>query len=141
MEKDINKYNINNQHGDIASEPAAVYYARSGMSPSIFVDLMFFSGFSKEELAPYFNTSSKTIHRYLSSGKPLDAFTSEHALGIKSLYIQGSEVFENVENFRQWLKKANYGLGNMIPQELMKTPGGLRLVKEELMRIEFGATA
>lgn len=123
------------------SEPAAVYYARSGMSPAIFVDLMFLSGFGKEDLASYFNSSSKTIHRYLSSDKPLDAFTSEHALALKSLYLQGSEIFENVENFRKWLKKANYGLGNMTPQELMKTPGGLRLVKEELMRIEFGATA
>jgi putative toxin-antitoxin system antitoxin component (TIGR02293 family) len=123
------------------NEPAAVYYARSGMSPAVFVDLMFLSGFSKDELAPYFNTSSKTIHRYMSSGKVLDAFTGEQALAMKSLYQHGADLFDDLKSFRLWLQKPNYGLGNILPLELMKTPGGLRLVKEELMRIEFGATA
>ena len=139
MEKEYNLENFKSEKQ--VSETAAVYFARSGMKPTIFIDLSFLSGFTKEELAQYFNITSKTILRYLNSGKTLDPFTSEHAIALKNLYLVGAEVFENLDYFRSWLKKPNYGLGNMVPQELMKTPGGLRLVKEEILRIEYGATA
>lgn len=132
---------IESNNDYLMSEPAVVYEARSGVEPSIFTDLLLMGNYTKDELAAYFNTSSKTIHRYMASGKMLDAFTAEHALSMKNVFLLGIDVFENLENFRVWLQKPNYTLGNMIPQELMKTPGGLRLLKEALLRIEFGATA
>lgn len=137
----MKSYNSKDKKSEVLSEPAVVYQARAGQKPAIFTNLLFLTGFTKEELSSYFNSSSKTIHRYLTSGKTLDPFIAEHALAMKSLYYLGIEVFETLPPFRLWLQKPNYGLGNMTPADLMKTPGGLRLVKEELLRIEYGATA
>lgn len=126
---------------NIVNDNAIVYEARHGIKPVIFIDLLALTGFTRDELASYLNCNSRTILRYINSNKDLDAFIAEHALGLKSLYHIGIQVFEDINLFRIWLNKANFGLGNLKPSELLKTPGGLRLVKEELFRIEYGATA
>jgi putative toxin-antitoxin system antitoxin component (TIGR02293 family) len=137
----MKNYIIEDYQNMIANEPTLVYNARSGMMPQIFNDLFEITGFNKEELSDYFNTSWKTISRYLVANKPLDAVISEHALRMISIYQKGFEIFEDLEVFRNWLDKENYGTAGIKPKELLKTPGGLQLVKEELFRIEFGATA
>lgn len=51
----------------------------------------------------------------------------------------GLEVFnKETDKFERWLKKENVSLGNVSPESLLETDGGLLRVKYCLLRIEYG---
>ncbi len=115
--------------------------ARNGLNTKAFYDIVMLTGIKKEELADIFHTTMKTIMRYTQANKNLDITTSEQALKIIALFKQGNELFGNLQSFRNWLAKPQYGLGQLIPFQLLETSSGIDLVSEELSRIEYGATA
>jgi uncharacterized protein (DUF2384 family) len=57
------------------------------------------------------------------------------------LYKKGAEIFGNANDFNTWLNTEAVGLGKVKPFDLLYTQGGINLVMEELLRIEFGALA
>jgi putative toxin-antitoxin system antitoxin component (TIGR02293 family) len=118
-----------------------VINARKGIDTKIFYDILILSGLEKDRLADMFHISLKTIMRYTQANKTLDITASEQALKIVALFKKGVEVFGNLQIFRNWLAKPQYGLGRQIPFELMETSLGIDLITEELSRIEYGATA
>jgi uncharacterized protein (DUF2384 family) len=66
---------------------------------------------------------------------------NEQILKLEELYKKGIELFEDSEGFNKWLKSESYGLGNVKPIDLINSITGIDLIYEELVRIEFGATA
>ena len=88
-----------------------------------------------------FEISPKTLHSYRNSNKVLPIRLYEHILKLEGLYSKGIELFESSEHFNIWLKSESYGLGNIKPVELINSITGIDLVYEELVRIEYGATA
>lgn len=51
----------------------------------------------------------------------------------------GIEVFNNeIDKFSRWLLKPNRGLGDKIPNDLLKTLEGRAEVKNILDKIEYG---
>jgi putative toxin-antitoxin system antitoxin component (TIGR02293 family) len=88
-----------------------------------------------------FEISPKTLYTYRHSSKTLPIRINEQILKLEELYKKGNELFENSEQFNKWLKSESYGLGNKKPIELINSITGIDLVYEELIRIEFGATA
>jgi putative toxin-antitoxin system antitoxin component (TIGR02293 family) len=141
---------------NLLSEPEMVYHrynpqmqdkfnivlnARNGLSTKAFYDIVMLTGIKKEELAEIFHTTMKTIMRYTQANKNLDITTSEQALKIIALFKQGNELFGNLQSFRNWLSKPQFGLGKQIPMLLLETITGIDLISEELSRIEYGATA
>ncbi len=118
-----------------------VLNARNGLSTKAFYDIVMLTGIKKEELAEIFHTTMKTIMRYTQTNKNLDITSSEQALKIISLFKQGNELFGDLQLFRNWLAKPQYGLGRQIPFQLLETSSGIDLISEELSRIEYGATA
>ncbi len=123
-----NQYNLVNQ-------------AQNGVPVSAFFDLLNISGLTKKELAGLLNVSFKTIQRYQKERKKLNALNSEQLLKMISLYQKAEEVFGALESFNRWLRKPAPGLGNQKPLSLMQTSGGIDLIREELIRIEFGTLA
>lgn len=115
--------------------------ARKGLNTKIFYDILVLSGLEKDRLANIFHISLKTIMRYTQSNKVLDNTTSEQALKIMALFKKGLDVFGDLQGFRNWLSKPQYGLGRQVPYQLMETSLGIDLITEELLRIEYGATA
>lgn len=71
----------------------------------------------------------------------LGRIESEQLLQLLALYKKGGELFGNSEAFNQWLNQPAFGTGGLIPFDLLYTPGGINLVMEELLRIEYGALA
>jgi uncharacterized protein (DUF2384 family) len=57
------------------------------------------------------------------------------------LYTKGIEIFGSAANFNIWLKTEAYGLNNKKPLMLINSSTGIELIYEELVKIEFGATA
>lgn len=123
------------------SDYSLVVNARKGVGTQIFYDILVLSGLEKDRLANMFHLSLKTIMRYAQANKNLDITTSEQALKIMALFKKGTELFGDLQIFRNWLAKPQYGLGRQIPFELMETSLGIDLISEELSRIEYGATA
>jgi len=58
-----------------------------------------------------------------------------------SLYKYGIEVFGNEEKFIAWLEIKNIALGGKKPKEMLDTNLNIELVKDELIRIEYGIFA
>ncbi|NBC66004.1 MAG: DUF2384 domain-containing protein [Bacteroidetes bacterium] len=143
----------NNEHQNLVREVAAKYKvneknqfslvnkAQLGLQASAFFDLQELTEFTNQELAGLLNVSFKTIQRYEKEGKHLSAQNSEQLLKIIALYQNAEHVFGSLESFNRWLRKPAPGLGGHKPFSLMQTSGGIDLVREEIIRIEFGALA
>lgn len=118
-----------------------VNQAHEGISVNAFFDLIEVSGLSNQELANLLDVSFKTIQRYQKEDKKLSALNSEQLLKMITLYQKAEEVFGELSSFDRWLRKPAQGLGGQHPLKLMQTPGGIDLIYDELMRIEYGALA
>ena len=57
------------------------------------------------------------------------------------MFRKGIRVFGNKESFIRWINKPAYGIGEIVPFEIINTSTGIDLIEDELSRIEFGATA
>lgn len=130
------KYEVNEEN-----QFSLVNKAQHGLPASAFFDLQEITEFSNQELSGLLNVSFKTIQRYEKEGKHLSAQNSEQLLKIIALYQKAEHVFGSLESFNRWLRKPVPGLGGHKPFSLMNTSGGIDLVREEIIRIEFGTLA
>jgi putative toxin-antitoxin system antitoxin component (TIGR02293 family) len=111
-------------------------------SKEILERFMMISGISNKLLAEeVFEISPKTLYLYRKSNKDMPVRFNEQILKLEDLYKKGIELFEDSEGFNKWLKSESYGLGNVKPIDLINSITGIDLIFEELVRIEFGATA
>jgi len=152
--KKLVKYHDNSGPDLYVSEPAAVYYkpfyandisllnrSKKGLNAKAALDFLSLSGFTQDEFQETFKTTVKTIQNHVVRDLTLDAALSEKLLKSFALFDKGVEVFGSARNFHQWLSIPAYGLGNQRPLDLMDTITGIRLIEEQLIRIEFGALA
>lgn len=108
--------------------------------PEEFFSLKEISGFSNENLAALLGTTHRTIHNKKNSGEPFDLAQTERLRKLSQLFTEGSKIFGNKNEFRGWLEKPAYSLDYAIPYDLLKQPGGLDKVMDELYAIKFGDT-
>src|SRR6056297_534387 len=120
---------------------ALVNRAQNGISVSAFFDLLEISELTSSELSSLLNVSYKTMQRYQKEDKKLSALNSEQILKMIALYQKAEEIFGDLSSFNRWLRKPAHGLGEQKQLQFMQTPGGIDLIYEELLRIEFGAFA
>ncbi|MGA0558624.1 type II toxin-antitoxin system Xre/ParS family antitoxin [Larkinella sp. VNQ87] len=118
-----------------------VLLAMKGIPASTFFETADLTGYRKDQLAEVFNTSVKTFQRYEREAKNLNPQDSEKILKIMALFDKGADVFGSLESFRRWMDKPAYGIGGQIPFDLLHTSGGIDLLMDELMRIEYGDLA
>jgi putative toxin-antitoxin system antitoxin component (TIGR02293 family) len=81
------------------------------------------------------------MQRYKKEQKPFDPIYSERILEIMMLYKLGVDVFGDEDKFHSWLDSSNIALGGVLPRSLMDNAFGIKLVKDELNRIEHGILA
>lgn len=115
--------------------------AMEGVYASAFDDVVTLSGYKKENIADIMDTSYKTYSRYKKERKRLDANQSERLLKLKALFSFGAEVFGSNQSFQAWLQKPSFGLGQVVPLQIIKTSTGIDLVMNELTNIAYGNLA
>ena len=93
---------------------------------------------SRSLTALLLNVSEPTIYRWIKANKKLERNYSVQLFELADLFLYGSEVFENKENFFKWLNLQNTALGGLEPKELLEVPGGISKVRDLLGRIEYG---
>lgn len=120
---------------------AIVILALKGVPATRFFEIADLTGYRREQLAQVFDTSLKTFQRYEREQRKLNPQDSEKVLKIMALFQTGESVFGSAAAFRRWMDKPAYGLGDQVPFDLLHTSGGIDLLMDELMRIEYGDLA
>ena len=126
---------------ELSNPVLMVMKAAEGLTISVFDRLMQVSALKKNQLAAFLDATPKTIDNYRLRQHKFGRIESEQLLQLIALYKKGHEIFGNSESFNLWLKQPASGLGGNIPFDLLYTQGGINLVMEELLRIEYGALA
>lgn len=119
----------------IVQESSAGVYATS------FDSVVALSGLKNDDIAALLNISGKTYSRYKSSRQRFDPAQSELLLKLKTMFLLGNDVFGNNILFRRWLEAPSYGLGGLIPFQIIKTSTGIDMVMNELTNIAHGNLA
>lgn len=119
-----------------------VQEAAAGWNATVVEDIIALSGLPPTSVAErFFNMSYKTITRYIKADRSLNPRDSETAIRLMLLFQKGIEIFGSLKSFNAWMAKPAFGLGDRLPVDLLTTHTGIELVKEELLRIEYGALA
>jgi putative toxin-antitoxin system antitoxin component (TIGR02293 family) len=114
---------------------------RLGISFPVFASIAKQSSFTLNEWSGYLHVSERTMQRYQKEAKTFDALSSEKILEILLITRLGVDVFGNSEKFNAWLESDNIILGGKKPKEFLDNTFGIRLLKDELTRIEHGILA
>ena len=114
---------------------------RSGITFDRFCALSEKLPFSMTDWSGFLNLSDRTFQRYKKDKKRFDPIHTEKILEIVLLYYKGIEVFGDPEKFDTWLNLKNVAMGNEKPIQLLDNSFGIRLINDELIRIENGILA
>ena len=102
-----------------------VYYLSSALALTI------------TELAALLHITARTLQRKNES-QPLPVPVSEHAIELARVVEKGKEVFRDTDRFQSWLKSPLISLGGVSPHAMLDTTFGIRMVHEELGRMQHG---
>ena len=91
-----------------------------------------------DKLAPMLGISKATFHRRKGAGKKLNPAVSDRVVRFARLLGKAVKVFGDIEDAKQWLNSAQFGLGGAVPLDYAKTEVGAREVENLLGRIEYG---
>ncbi len=115
--------------------------ARKGVKYSLFNALVADGPFTVKDWSAFLHLTERTLQRYKKENKPFEQPFSEKILTIAQLQKRGIEVFEDKDNFYQWLNSSIVALGGIKPKSLMDSSFGISILSEELTRIEHGVLA
>lgn len=112
---------------------------QSGLSIDFFEQLLTCLPFKEEDWSRYLDLSAKSFQRYRKVRdfvfKPIH---SEKILELTEVMTFGLEVFENKEDFEDWLQTTSVVFNNKKPAHFLFDSYGKELVMAELNRIEHG---
>ncbi|MGJ7030353.1 type II RES/Xre toxin-antitoxin system antitoxin [Niabella hirudinis] len=113
---------------------------REGLPKKALDHLAGVMGVSDAEMARMIHTSDRTLRRYTAAQK-LNAEQSERVIELARLYARGVDVFDDLDNFKTWMRVPVDALGAKKPIEFLDTSMGIELLMDELGRIEHGIFA
>ncbi|MBL7727088.1 MAG: DUF2384 domain-containing protein [Dinghuibacter sp.] len=126
---------------DDEEKVSIVQESSAGVYATTFDSVAGLAGYRADDLAAILNISGKTYSRYKASRRRFDTGQSELLIKLKALFSLGNDVFGDSTQFRRWLEAPAYGLGGLIPQQLINTSTGIDLVMNELTNIAHGNLA
>ena len=126
----------------ILNEPAISYAPGSffelsmrDISKNYIKQILLLSKLSVLELISILPISIDTYKRKLAFNPPV----TEKVLEIEEVYRKGIDVFG--DSFHQWMNTQNIALGSVAPKTLLKNSFGVRLLLNEIGRLEHGILA
>ena len=94
--------------------------------------------FSDDVISDWLNISVKTLRAYRKPETKFKENLKEQIVLILSLYQHGIAVFENKENFDQWLNTNNVFFDGSAPKKYLDTVMGIKFIDDRLTAIEYG---
>lgn len=95
---------------------------------------------TNREIARALGVSEKRVERAANQGH-IKPSTSDRLYRLARIIELATEVLCNERQALDWLRTAQYGLGNRVPLDLLATDAGTEQVEAELLRIKFGFLA
>jgi len=120
------------------SDVILIASAIAGISSHAISDMIKISEKPIAEIASLLYVTPRTIKNYQNENKNLPVLQSEQLLKLYALYDKGIEVFGDTDAFNRWLSKPAFGLNNQMPNALLLTSTGIKLIMDELSRIQYG---
>ena len=118
-----------------------IHYTHSGMAFNTFEKQSQKVPFTQNEWSNVLNLSERTFQRYKKENKKFESIYTEKILEIILLFNRGIEVFQNENNFYEWLNIPCLAFGNIKPMGIIDNSFGIEAVKNELGKIEHGIFA
>ena len=125
----------------IASEPEVMYLTKEKLNTFSVENFQSLSQkllFTQLEWADILHISDRTLQRYLKEGKPFEGLFSEHLYQLDNMAALGLTVFSNAKNLEEWLRTPKTVLGKTIDFSTLQSFWGVKLISNELGRIEHG---
>ena len=86
--------------------------------------------------------SERTLARVRKSpNQRLSTIASDRLYRLARIFSIASEVLEDEEKAREWLRRKHVGLGGKTPFDLLHTEAGAKEVENLLWRIEYGVVS
>lgn len=125
----------------IAAEPEVLYVARNAVD--LFPTERFQALSSKllltqQEWADILHISDRTLQRYIKEGKPFEGLYAEHLYQLENMAELGLDVFQNRKAFNEWLRTPREVLGEKQDFSTLRSFWGVKLICNELGRMEHG---
>jgi putative toxin-antitoxin system antitoxin component (TIGR02293 family) len=114
---------------------------RNGINFSSFLSIAESSNFNLHEWSTILHLSDRTIQRYKKENITFEPLQSEKILQVALIFQKGQEVFGDAEKFNIWLDAKNQALGKVKPKELLDNTFGIKMIEDELTKIEYGILA
>jgi putative toxin-antitoxin system antitoxin component (TIGR02293 family) len=124
-------------HQPVRNYVDLIKISREGLPARALNQLMLYLELSPAELRWLMDMSQSTFQRR-KNNKLLTTAESERLVQLYQLIHKGLEIFEDKEDFLEWLKSRNQALGDVKPMELLRSQLGIHEVSELLGRIEYG---
>lgn len=125
----------------IASEPEVLYLTQEKSDIFTIESFQALSQkllFTQLEWADILHISDRTLQRYLKENKPFEGLFAEHLYQLDNMSDLGLTVFPNAKNLEEWLRKPKNVLGKVLDFSTLQSFWGVKLISNELGRIEYG---
>jgi putative toxin-antitoxin system antitoxin component (TIGR02293 family) len=145
MKAKVRQYEIPETPLSMVSEDTGVYdvigQLRRGIVFEAFWQIAQECIMTMQEWSEILHIDTRTLQRYKVQNLTFAPLQSEKILEIQILNSLGERVFGDRDNFNIWLDTKNVALGGSKPKELFDSTFGITLVKDELIRIQYGVLA
>jgi putative toxin-antitoxin system antitoxin component (TIGR02293 family) len=138
----MKKYQPHENKQNVLQEPAAAYVpdsyfnlAFSGISKNYLRQVLRFCKLSVSEFIQIIPISLDTYKK----NKEFKPHVTEKVLEIEEVYKKGLETFG--DPFYTWMETMNPALGNIKPKTLLSNSFGIRMLLDEIGRLEHGILA
>jgi putative toxin-antitoxin system antitoxin component (TIGR02293 family) len=141
----MKKYLVPDEHEDLFQASLIeqdgyekIQMVREGIPYYSFEKFASLSPLSMAEWSEFLEISERSLHRYKKDNKKFDRMRSERIMEIARVLKKGVEVFGDQEKFTIWMNSRIIAIGGIKPRELLDSSLGIKLLDEELTRIDYG---
>lgn len=126
---------------NIANEPEVMYLRNPKLDTftiTSFTELSAKLLFTQVEWADVLHISDRSLQRYIKENKPFEGLFSEHLYQLEQMANLGLTVFPNPKALDEWLRTPKEVLGKRLDFSTLSSFWGVKLLCNELGRIEHG---
>jgi putative toxin-antitoxin system antitoxin component (TIGR02293 family) len=141
----MKKYPVQDEHEELyfssLSEKSGydkIHAVREGIPYYAFERYAVTSPLSMTDWSELLEISERSLQRYKKDNKIFDRMRSERIMEIARVLKKGVEVFGDKEKFIIYMNSKIIALGGIKPRELLDSSYGIKLLDEELTRIDYG---
>lgn len=111
---------------------------RTGINFTHFLSIAEGSSLNLDEWSNILHLSKRTMQRYKKENLSFKPFQSEIILQVVLIFQKGHDIFGSEIKFFNWINTDNLSFGGSKPKDLLENTFGIRMIEDELIRIEQG---